>query len=229
VPKLLIADDEENIREILKRYAEMEGFEVLEAADGSDAVQVCREKNPDIILMDVMMPHLDGFSTYKEISKTMRVPVIMLSARGEEFDKLYGFELGIDDYVVKPFSPKEVMARIHAVLKRSGNAQADHRENKQMEAFEGLEIDFLGRDVYVDGCKVRFKPKEYELLFYLVRNRNIALTRDRILNEVWGYEYYLDDRTIDAHIKSVRAGMGKYRKFIVTMRGMGYKFEAECK
>ena len=221
--KILIVDDEINIRAILRRYAELEGHEVLEAEDGLAAVAATKAENFDLILMDIMMPELDGFSAYKEISRVKRIPVIMLSARGEEYDKLYGFELGIDDYVVKPFSPKEVMARVGAVLKRSSLQKPN---NQELLSFEGLVIDFAGREVIVDGKKVKLKPKEYELLFYLVKNRNIALSRDKILNDVWGFDYYLDDRTIDAHVKAVRAGLGKYRKFILTMRGMGYKFEA---
>ena len=221
--KILIVDDEVNIRAILRRYAELEGHEVLEAADGLAAVAAAKAEDFELILMDIMMPELDGFSAYKEITKVKRIPVIMLSARGEEYDKLYGFELGIDDYVVKPFSPKEVMARVNAVIKRSNGQK---QTNQEQLSFEGLVIDFAGRDVIVDGKKVKLKPKEYELLFYLVRNRNIALSRYKILNDVWGFDYYVDDRTIDAHVKAVRAGLGKYRKFILTMRGMGYKFEA---
>jgi two-component system response regulator ResD len=224
--KLMIVDDEASIREILRRYAEIEGYTVIEAEDGMDAVRKSKEFQPDIILMDIMMPELDGFSAYKEIAKLKHIPIIILSAKGEEYDKLYGFELGIDDFVVKPFSPKEVMARIHAVLKRSSALETEKEAQKDLLIFEGLKIDFPARDIYVDGRKVKFKPKEYELFFYLVKNRNIALSREKILSEVWGFDYYLDDRTIDAHIKSLRAGVGKYRKFIVTLRGMGYKFEA---
>ncbi|MEI8216359.1 MAG: response regulator transcription factor [Eubacteriales bacterium] len=222
MPRILIVDDEVNIRAILRRYAELEGHEVVEAKDGLEALNKVKIKDFDIILMDIMMPELDGFSAYKEIHKLKKIPVIMLSARGEEYDKLYGFELGIDDYVVKPFSPKEVMARVNAVIKRCGEPKVEQLDKA---SFEGLEIDFTGRDVLVDGRKIKLKPKEYELLFYLVKNRNVALTRDKILNGVWGYDYYLDDRTIDAHIKAIRAGIGKYRKYIVTMRGIGYKFE----
>lgn len=220
--RLLIVDDEVNIRAILRRYAELEGHEVVEAKDGLDALNKVKGKDFDIILMDIMMPELDGFSAYKEICKIKKIPAIMLSARGEEFDKLHGFELGIDDYVVKPFSPKEVMARVGAVIKRCQDPRTELGDRIE---FGGLVIDFAGRDVITDGKKIKLKPKEYELLFYLVKNKNMALSRDKILNGVWGYEYYLDDRTIDAHIKAIRAGLGKYRDHIITMRGIGYKFE----
>ena len=169
-----------------------------------------------------MMPKLDGFSTCKEIKKYKTIPVIMLSARGEEYDKLFGFELGIDDYVVKPFSPKELMARIKAVLKRNNVSESTVPEKL---VFEGLEIDIAGREVYVDGEKASMTPKEYDLLFYLVKNKNLALTRDKLLEEVWGYDFFGDDRTVDTHIKMLRNSLGQYRKFIVTLRGMGYKFE----
>ena len=176
----------------------------------------------DLIVMDIMMPKLDGFSTCKEIKKYKSIPVIMLSARGEEYDKLFGFELGIDDYVVKPFSPKELMARIKAVIKR--NSRPDSGIPEKLK-FEGLEIDLAGREVYVDGVKASMTPKEYDLLFYLVKNKNLALTRDKLLEEVWGYDFFGDDRTVDTHIKMLRNSLGPYRKFIVTLRGMGYKFE----
>ena len=174
--------------------------------------------------MDVMMPRLDGFSAVKEIRKIKDVPVIMLSARGEEYDKLFGFEIGADDYVVKPFSPKEVMARINAVLKRNNSAKNEETP-RATNKFEGLEIDMLGRNVYVDGEKAELTPKEYELLFYMVNNKGIALSRAKLLSDVWGYDFYGDDRTVDTHIKMLRGNLKEYRKFIVTLRGMGYKFE----
>lgn len=220
--KVLIVDDEEMIREVLKRYVEFEGFEAYEAEDGMEAVRLCRENDYDVILMDVMMPKLDGFSSVKEIKKTKDVPVIMLSARSEEYDKLFAFELGVDDYVTKPFSPKEVMARINAVTKRRA---ARTEERGDIERFEGLEIDQAGRNVYVNGEKATLTPKEYELLFYLVRNKGIALTREKLLYNVWGFEFYGDDRTVDTHIKMLRGNLKEYRKFIVTLRGLGYKFE----
>lgn len=219
--RVLIVDDEEMIRGVLKEYVEFEGGEAFEAADGMQAVMMCREKNFDIIIMDVMMPRLDGFSAVKEIKKIRNIPVIMLSARGEEYDKLFGFEMGVDDYVTKPFSPKEVMARIRAVLKRVSQTDND----KDIITFEGLTIDMAGRNVYVDGEKADLTPKEYEILFYFVKNRGIALTREKLLMDVWGFDFYGDDRTVDTHIKMLRANLKQYRKFIITLRGLGYKFE----
>ena len=219
--KILIVDDEEMIRGVLREYVEFEGNEAFEAADGMEAVKLCREKDYDLILMDVMMPHLDGFSAVKEIKKTKDIPVIMLSARSEEYDKLFAFEIGGDDYVTKPFSPKEVMARINAVTKR----RASKPQGNEILKFEGLEIDMAGRNVYVDGVKAELTPKEYELLFYLVRNKGIALTREKLLYDVWGFDFYGDDRTVDTHIKMLRGNLKDYRKFIVTLRGLGYKFE----
>ena len=219
--KILIVDDEIMIREVLREYIEFEGNEAFEAGDGMDAVRLCRENNYDLVLMDVMMPHLDGFSAVKEIKKIKDVPVIMLSARGEEYDKLFAFEIGVDDYVTKPFSPKEVMARINAVTKRR------HAKESAGEIFkfEGLEVDMVGRNVYVDGQKAELTPKEYELLFYFVRNKGIALTREKLLYDVWGFDFYGDDRTVDTHVKMLRGNLKEYRKFIVTLRGLGYKFE----
>lgn len=221
--KILIVDDEEMIRNVLKEYVEFEGNEAFEAADGMEAVKMCRENEYDVVLMDVMMPRLDGFSAVKEIRKFKDVPVIMLSARGEEYDKLFGFEIGADDYVTKPFSPKEVMARINAVTKRRAAAKTE--AGNEILKFEGLEIDMAGRNVYVDGEKAELTPKEYELLFYLVRNKGIALTREKLLYDVWGFDFYGDDRTVDTHIKMLRGNLKEYRKFIVTLRGLGYKFE----
>ena len=222
--KVLIVDDEKMIRDVLREYVEFEGNEAFEAEDGLQAVRMCKDMDFDIILMDVMMPGLDGFSAVKEIRKNKDIPVIMLSARGEEYDKLFGFEVGADDYVTKPFSPKEVMARIAAVTKRhrAGTAATDRKTYK----FEGLEIDMKGRNVYDDGEKLELTPKEYELLFYLVKNNGIALSREKLLSDVWGFDFYGDDRTVDTHIKMLRSSLGEYRKFIVTLRGMGYKFEA---
>jgi DNA-binding response OmpR family regulator len=173
--------------------------------------------------MDIMMPKLDGFSACKEIKKLKDIPVIMLSARGEEYDKLFGFELGIDDYIVKPFSPKELMARVNVVLSRRNNAPSN---NMEVMKFGGLEINISARSVTVDGVKADLTPKEYDLLFYLVHNRNIALSRDKLLSDVWGYDFFGDDRTIDTHIKNLRNNLGNYRDYIVTLRGVGYKFEA---
>ncbi len=219
--KILVVDDEENIRNIIKKYAVFEGYDVYEAEDGIEAVNLCRQNNYDIIIMDIMMPELDGFSACREIKKEKDIPVIMLSARGEEFDRIHGFETGTDDYVVKPFSPKELMMRVAAVLKRSKNSR------KELNIFEsdGIKVDFSGRIVYIDGERVDMSPKEYELFFYLVKNRNIALSRERLITEVWGYDFYGDDRTLDTHIKILRKTLGKYSGKIVTLRGVGYRFE----
>ena len=218
---ILVVDDEARIRSIIKKYAEFEGHTVTEAGDGMEAVRLCRKESYDIIIMDIMMPELDGFSACREIRKVSDTPIIMLSARGEEYDKLFGFEIGIDDYVVKPFSPKEIMARINAVLKRHSKATA----KSDIYTFEGLEVDITGRNVYVDGVKVDLTPKEYELLFYLVKNKGVALSREKLLSDVWGFDFFGDDRTVDTHIKMLRSNLKQYRKFVVTLRGMGYKFE----
>ena len=219
--KVLIVDDEDMIRNVLKEYVEFEGNQAYEAADGMEAVRLCRENDYDIILMDVMMPKLDGFSSVKEIKKIKDIPVIMLSARGEEYDKLHGFEIGVDDYVTKPFSPKEVMARINAVTKR----RSQKEDTGDIKTFEGLTVDIAGRNVFVDGEKIDLTPKEYEILFYFIKNKGIALTREKLLYDVWGFDFYGDDRTVDTHIKMLRANLKQYRKFIVTLRGVGYKFE----
>ena len=221
--KILICDDEKNIRNVVREYAEFEGYEVFEAEDGMSAVDMCRKENFDLIVMDVMMPRLDGFSACKEINKIKPTPVIMLSARGEEYDKLFGFEIGAVDYVVKPFSPKELMARIKIAINRSILSTTEIKIEKHV--FEGLEINVTGREVIVDGEKVSLTPKEYDLLFYLVENKNIALSREKLLENVWGFDFFGDDRTVDTHIKMLRNSLGEYRKFIVTLRGMGYKFE----
>ena len=224
--RLLVVDDEDKIRLLIRKYAEFEGYSVEEASDGMIAVNLCR-KHPhsyDLIIMDIMMPELDGFSAVHEIRKCCSTPVLMLSARGEEYDKIHGFELGIDDYVVKPFSPKELMMRVSAIIKRT------HPElntaQKKILSFEGLNIDFTGRIVTIDGKKADLSPKEYDLLFYLADNRNIALTREKLITNVWGYDFYGDDRTLDTHIKLLRRSLGPYAKFIVTLRGVGYRFEA---
>lgn len=220
--KILIVDDEKKIRDVVREYAEFEGFEVLEAEDGMDAVKKASENDEiNIIIMDIMMPKLDGYSAVREIRKTSSVPVIMLSARGEEYDKLFGFELGVDDYVVKPFSPKELMARIRAVMNRVNSINT----KEDIIKYKGLTINFTAREVLIDGERVSMTPKEYDLLFYLVKNMNIALSRDKLLEEVWGYDFYGDDRTVDTHIKMLRNSLGEYRNLIVTLRGMGYKFE----
>lgn len=222
--KILVVDDEEKIRAIIRKYGEFEGYELAEAKDGMEAVRLCREQDFDVIILDVMMPELDGFSACREIRKIKKIPVIMLSARGEEYDKIHGFELGIDDYVVKPFSPKELMMRVKVVIDR--NSDRDVINGHEVFSAEGLCVDFTGRTVSIDGTRAELSPKEYDLLFYLVRNRNIALEREKLITEVWGYDYYGDDRTLDTHIKLLRSSLGAYRKFLVTLRGVGYRFEA---
>lgn len=224
--RLLIVDDEINIRAVVREYAEFEEYEVDEAANGMEAVEKCRQNEYDLIIMDVMMPKLDGYSASKEIKKHKNIPIIMLSARGEEYDKLFGFEIGVDDYVVKPFSPKELMARVKAVLGRSQAAVTPSAAEYQK--FGGLEIDLAGREVYVDGVKASMTPKEYDLLFYLVQNKGRALTREQLLEAVWGYDFFGDDRTVDTHIKMLRGSLGSYRSYIVTLRSIGYKFDADA-
>lgn len=219
--KLLIVDDEQKIREVIREYSEWNGYEVDEAADGMSAVGLAKLNQYDLVIIDIMMPKLDGFSACKEIKKIGDIPIIVISARGEEYDKLFGFELGIDDYVVKPFSPKELMARVNAVLARRTQSQTSTAEIR----FEGLVINIPARTVTVDGEKVELTPKEYDLLFYLVENKNLALSRDKLLSDIWGYDFFGDDRTIDTHIKNLRNNLGVYRKFIITLRGVGYKFE----
>ncbi|MCF0187683.1 MAG: response regulator transcription factor, partial [Bacteroidaceae bacterium] len=219
-----VVDDEEKIRAIVRKYGEFEGYEVDEAANGMDAVLMTQHKDYDVIIMDVMMPELDGFSACSQIKKTKDIPVIMLSARGEEYDRIHGFESGVDDYVVKPFSPKELMMRINVVTSR-GRASAE--PEMDIYTFEGLEVNFTSRTVSIDGKRVDMSPKEYELLFYMVRNKNIALSREQLLSEVWGYDFFGDDRTLDTHIKLLRSSLQEYRKLLVTLRGVGYRFEGQ--
>ena len=222
--KILVVDDEARIREVIREYAEFDGYTVKEAADGMEAVSMCRTEDFDAVIMDIMMPKLDGYSACKEIKKDKDIPIIILSARGEEYDKLFGFELGIDDYVTKPFSPKEIMARLNVVISR--NKKKDESiADQQKYVFSGLCIDVLGRQVTVDGKRADLTPKEYDLLFYLLKNKNIALSREKLLCDVWGYDFYGDDRTVDTHIKMLRNNLGDYRNMIVTLRGFGYKFE----
>ena len=221
--KLLIVDDEARIRALIAKYAAFEGYETEEAENGMQAIEKCREKHYDLIIMDVMMPELDGFSAVREIRKGSDTPVIMLSARGEEYDRIHGFELGIDDYVVKPFSPKELMMRVGAVLKRSRSEKAP----EETVAIDGLTVNFTARRVTVDGQELDLSPKEYDLLFYMVRNRGIALSREKLISDVWGYDFFGDDRTLDTHIKLLRRQLGRYADRITTLRGVGYRFEKE--
>ena len=228
---VLIVDDEARIRSIIKKYAEFEGHTVTEAADGMDAIRLCRTNDYDIIILDIMMPELDGFSACREIRKFKQTPIIMLSARGEEYDKLNAFGLGVDDYVVKPFSPKELMMRVDAVLKRvrgAANAAAQNRKNLVIELGGGaIRADVTARTVSIDGKRVDMSPKEYDLFFFMLENRNIALSREKLICEVWGYDFYGDARTLDTHIKLLRKSLGKYANYIVTLRGVGYRFDGE--
>ena len=228
--RILVVDDEAGIRTLISKYALYEGHSVIEASDGMEAVDICRREEPDIAIVDIMMPELDGFSACREIRKFSDMPIIMLSARGEEYDKINGFELGVDDYVVKPFSPKELMLRIEAVMKRcaaSRKREADTRN--EIYELGGLKADISARVVYIDGVRAEMTPKEYDLFFYMLRNRNIALTREKLISEVWGYDYFGDDRTLDTHIKLLRRSLGEYAGHIVTLRGVGYRFDAERK
>ena len=222
MPRILIVDDEPRIRELVKKYAAFEGIDVAESGDGMDAVEKCRLQSFDLIVMDAMLPGLDGYSAVREIRKTSDVPVIMLSARGEEYDRLHGFETGVDDYVVKPFSPRELMMRVTAILRRSAKAQDKEREIYESE---GIRVDFTARQVQVDGQTVEMTPKEYDLFFFLVRNRGVALTRETLISKVWGYDFSGDDRTLDTHIKLLRKSLGSQSHRVVTLRGVGYRFE----
>ena len=220
--KILVVDDEEKIRELIGTYAKFEGHAVDFAVDGMEAVEKCRRESYDVIIMDIMMPNLDGFSACREIRKKSDVPILMLSARGEEYDKINGFELGVDDYVVKPFSPKELMLRVEAIMKRSQKSEA--QPEIDLYTSEGLAVNFTARRVYVDGVEVGLSPKEYELLFYMIKNKDIALTREKLINKVWGYDFFGGDRTLDTHIKLLRKSLGKYSEYIVTLRGVGYRY-----
>ena len=221
---ILVVDDEEKIRTVIRKYAEFEGYGITEASNGIEAIELCRTGDFNLVILDIMMPELDGFTVCKKIREIREIPIIMLSARGEEYDKIHGFELGIDDYVVKPFSPKELMMRVKVVISRNQNKLGKSDSHDVFEA-EGLNIDFTSRIVKVNGEKVELTPKEYDLLFYMVINRGIALSREKLINEVWGYDYYGDDRILDTHIKLLRSSLKEYRKFLVTLRGVGYRFE----
>ncbi len=222
--KLLIVDDEERIRKLIAKYAVFEGYEVAEAENGMQAVEMARKDSGDLVILDIMMPELDGFSAAREIRKFSNVPIIFLSARGEEYDKIHGFELGVDDYVVKPFSPRELMMRVGAVLRRSRSAAPVEHTHETVK-LEGMTVDFTARQVSINGTELDLSPKEYDLLFFMVRNRGIALTRDRLISEVWGFDFFGDDRTLDTHIKLLRKQLGDYARYITTLRGVGYRFE----
>lgn len=222
--KILICDDEPGLRAVIQRYAAFDGHETVEAGNGIEALEAIQRESFDIVIMDVMMPVLDGFTAVRKIREISDVPVLMLSARGEEYDKVLGFELGVDDYVVKPFSSKEIMMRIAAILRRI-EKNGNHAEDHVIFSKEGFEADFTAYKVFVDGEALKLAPKLYDLLFFLIRNKNIAIPRDKILTEVWGYDYCGDDRTLDTHMKLLRKAMGPYAHFIVTLRGLGYRFE----
>ncbi len=226
--RILIVDDEEMIRRMIAKYAAFEGHVTDEAKDGIEAIEKCRSSQYDIIIIDIMMPELDGFSACREIRKFSSVPIIMLSARGEEYDKINGFELGVDDYVVKPFSPKELMLRVEAIMKRVGRTAekpADESPRHEIIELGGLRADLTARIVYIDGARVDMSPKEYDLFFYMLKNRNIALSREKLISDVWGYDFFGDDRTLDTHIKLLRRSLGAYAHHIVTLRGVGYRFD----
>ena len=222
--KILVDDDVQNIRELIKKYAKYEGFDVDDASNGLEVIEKAKETEYDIIIMDIMMPELDGFSAVKEIRKFSDIPVIVLSARGEEYDKLHGFELGIDDYVVKPFSPKELMMRINAVLLRTKRTK---KQDNDVVKYNDLVIDQEARIVYISKQRIEMTPKEYNLLLYLMKNQNVAVTREQLLSNIWGYEFFGDDRTLDTHMKLLRKKIGEYGKNIVTIRGVGYRFETK--
>lgn len=220
--KVLIVDDEQAIRELVAKYCSLEGFNYGEASDGLEAIEKVKKGGYDIVVMDVMMPELDGFSAVREIRKFSNIPIIMLSARTETYDKIHGLEIGADDYISKPFSPKELMLRISAVMNRVSSSQ---KSNSDVYENEKLRVDFTARIVSVEGVPQDLSPKEYELLFFMVKNRGIALSREKLLNEVWGYDFYGDDRTLDTHIKLLRKSLGSASEYIVTLRGMGYRFD----
>lgn len=223
--RILIVDDEDRIREMIREYTSLEGYDIDEASDGVEALNLFKKQEYSLVILDVMMPKMDGWTVCREIRKTSQVPVIMLTARGEEYDKLFGFELGVDDYMVKPFSPKELLARMKAIVRRSSQHTENASKNDKI-SFEGLEIEFNARNVYVDGNMVNPTPKEYELLNFFVQNPNRVFSREQLLNSVWGYDFIGDDRTVDTHVKMLRESLGDYRKFIVTVWGTGYKFES---
>lgn len=220
--RILVTDDDLSIRMGIREFAEFQGCQVELASCGEEALQLCRQQDFDLIILDIMMPGMDGYETYREIKKIKDIPALMLSAKDQEYDKLQGFELGIDDYVVKPFSIKELMARVRVILSRNGNRKA---AQEGVYEFQGLKVNISAREVYIDGERISLRPKEYDLLFFLVKNKGIVFSRDTLLEKVWGFDFMGDDRTVDAQIKMLRHDLGEYRRFIVTYRGAGYKFE----
>ena len=217
--KILVVDDEKLIRDVIREYLINENYEVIEAKDGVEAVKLAEENNIDLIILDIMMPNMDGYTAYKEIRKNKVIPTIILSARSEEYDKLLGFDLGIDDFLAKPFSPKELVARVKAILRRND------KNLSECFTYETLKVDFMGRVITIDDKEIKVTPKEFELLSYFIKNKNIAISRETLLNKIWGYDFYGDYRTIDTHIKMLRNSLGKYRNLIVTVRSLGYKLE----
>ncbi len=217
--KILIVDDEQGIREVIKEYALNEKYEVKEAKNGLEALSILEENSDiDIIILDIMMPNMDGYTTLSKIREKANIPVIMLSARVDEYDKLQSFNMGVDDYVTKPFSPRELMARVKAIINRK-------KSDKDEYIYKNLRIDYLGHSIYINDKEIKVTPKEYELMCYFVKNKGIAMSRETLLSKIWGYDFYGDDRTIDTHIKMLRNSLGEYRNLIVTVRSMGYKYE----
>lgn len=216
--KVLVVDDEKLIRDVIKEYASLENYEIFEAENGIEALKVIDEENIDVIVLDIMMPKMDGYTFFKELKKDHNIPTIILSARNDEYDKLLGFDLGVDDYLTKPFSPKELMARIKAVTRRG-----KRKEDKFI--YNTLVVDFIGHTITIDDKEIKVTPKEFEILSYFINNQNVAISREALLNKLWGYDYFGDDRTIDTHIKMLRNNLGQYRDLIKTVRGIGYKFE----
>ena len=223
--RILLVDDEERIRDMIKEYTSLEDYDIDEASNGIEALELFKQHKYSLIILDVMMPKIDGYTVCREIRKRSNVPVIMLTARGEEYDKLFGFELGVDDYIIKPFSPKELLARMKAIIRRSSNSDLEVKKENTV-ALEGLVVDFDSRNTYVNGIIITLTPKEYSLLSFLIKNPNRVFSREQLLNEVWGYEFIGEDRTVDTHIKMLRESIKEYRKYIVTVWGTGYKFEA---
>lgn len=219
--KILVVDDEARIRDIIRQYIEFEGFSFYEADDGLAAYQMVKAEPFDLIILDVMMPNWDGITTLRKIREFSEVPVILLTAKGEEYDKVFGFDLGADDYVVKPFSPKELMSRVKAILKRVHRAKPE----EETYTFRGLTVDPKSYEMKIDGKPVNLTPKEFELLVYFIQNKNTVITRDTLLNHIWGYDFYGDSRTVDTHIKMLRGNLGEYRDLIKTIWGVGYKYE----
>ena len=228
MPRILVVDDEPDICQMIRRYAEHDGFETVGVSDGTEAVSICRKQDFDIIIMDAMMPEMDGFTAVRKIREQKDIPVLMLSARGAEYDKLHGFELGADDYVTKPFSPRELMARINVIIKRNAKDPDRIRKDEEILGFGGLVIDVPGHELRLDGVKTDLTAKEFDLLLYLVRHKGIVMTRDQILSSVWGYDSFGYDRTVDWQMKLLRGRLGRYREMIQTVRGVGYKFDPDA-